>query len=315
MRLPRLSAPTYARITVGACIAVVVIIVTGAAVRLTGSGLGCTDWPTCNDNHVVADWRLHPMVEFLNRVFTGIVSVAVILAVLGAFVRAPRRRDLLLLSFSLVLGVIGQAVLGGFTVLHKLDPRFVMAHFLLSMAIAWAAILLVHRAAQPDAPAVPVMHRDYIILARIMAVLAAVVVFIGTMVTGTGPHSGDENVHRLGFSLHHITKVHGIVAWCLIALSTFTVWRLRAAHATSTLVKRGELVVAALLMQGVIGYTQYALHLPPALVLLHVAGACGVWLSILWFNFGFYERYEPQQIAVYDEDEFPGSEFFTQPSP
>lgn len=313
--MPRLSPQTYARITAGALVALLVIIVTGAAVRLTGSGLGCTDWPTCNSNRVVADWQFHPMVEFVNRVFTGVVSVAVILAVLGAFVRNPRRNDLLLLSFSLVLGVVAQAVLGGFTVLHKLDPRFVMAHFLLSMAIAWAALLLVHRAHQPDTKAVPVMHSDYIWLGRLMVALAIAVVFIGTMVTGTGPHSGDENVHRLGFALHHITKVHGVVAWLLIAVTVITVWRLRVAGASSTLLKRGELVVAVMLAQGVTGYTQYALHLPPALVLLHVAGSVAVFMSVLWFNFAFHERYEPIDMPVYDGDQYPGSEFFTEPTP
>jgi cytochrome c oxidase assembly protein subunit 15 len=306
--LPRISPHAYARVTVGALVALIVIIITGAAVRLTGSGLGCPDWPTCDEGRVVAPLSYHAMIEFVNRVFTGVVSLAVILAVLGALLRSPRRRDLTYLSLSLVLGVLAQAIIGGLTVLNDLRPEWVMAHFVVSMLLIWAALVLVHRARQPDSPPFPVAHRDYRLLARAMAVVAAVVIFVGTMVTGSGPHGGDEHVVRLDFALHTITKVHGGLVWLLVALTVLTMWRLHAAGVSRTLLRRGEFAVAAMLVQGAIGYLQYGMHLPPLLVLLHIGGSVAVWLTVLWFNLGFYERYETADVAgipVYDGNAVP----------
>src|ERR1700736_1232278 len=148
----RLSPASYRRITFLALWALGFIIVTGGAVRLTGSGLGCPDWPTCANHQVVAPWQYHAMVEFGNRIVTGLVSVGVVLAVLGSRIRVPRRRDLTLLSWGLVAGVMGQIVLGGEAVKHKLAPPFIMGHFLLSMLLLWDALVLHHRAGQPDGP-------------------------------------------------------------------------------------------------------------------------------------------------------------------
>src|SRR3954470_9260918 len=155
MALPAMTPRRYQRITLVAAWSLAAIIVTGAIVRLSGSGLGCPDWPTCEKNRLVAPLSWHPMVEFLNRAITGLVSVAVILAVLGSLWRVPRRRDLVWLSVSLVLGVIAQIVLGGGSVLVDLEPPFVMAHFLLSIVLVWLAVLLHHRAGEPDGATSP----------------------------------------------------------------------------------------------------------------------------------------------------------------
>jgi cytochrome c oxidase assembly protein subunit 15 len=310
VKAPNISPKTYGRIALAALISLIVITITGAAVRVTGSGLGCTDWPKCNDNRLVAEMSFHPMVEFVNRVFTGVVSIAVILAAAGAVLRTPRRKDLIVLALSLILGVAAQAVLGGLTVHHELDPRFVMAHFLLSMLLIWAGAALTYRARQPDSRAIAIVHRDYRILGAAMFVLTSVVLFVGTMVTGSGPHGGDEHVERLDFALRDITRVHGALVWTLIFVTVVTMWRLRAAGASSTLMKKGEYCVAAMLLQGLVGYTQYALHFPAALALLHVVGAVAVWVSVIWFNLSFFERYESEGIAVYDGDAYPGADFF-----
>src|ERR1700730_8943870 len=151
----RLSPESYRRITLLAVWALGFIIVTGGAVRVTGSGLGCPDWPTCSGHQVVAKWQYHQMVEFGNRIVTGIVCVGVVLAVLGSRIRNPRRRDLTLLSWGLVVGVLAQIVLGGESVKHHLAPQFVMGHFLLSMLLLWDALVLHHRAGQPDGPLAP----------------------------------------------------------------------------------------------------------------------------------------------------------------
>jgi cytochrome c oxidase assembly protein subunit 15 len=157
VRLPRLSPRAYQRITIVALVALVFIIVTGAAVRLTGSGLGCSDWPTCEENSLVAPLEYHAMIEFVNRLITGLVSAAVIVAVLGSLIRQPRRRDLTWWALGLVAGVIGQIVLGGLTVLFELRPPFVIAHFVLSMVLVWNAVVLHQRGRYASVASLPVV--------------------------------------------------------------------------------------------------------------------------------------------------------------
>src|SRR5919206_3024655 len=147
-----ISPAGYRRITFVALIALGFIVVTGGAVRVTGSGLGCPDWPTCAQGRIVAPLEYHALVEFVNRMVTGTVSVLVILAVLAALRRRPFRRDLVWLAVGLVLGVIGQIVLGGLVVLFDLFPPLVMGHFVLSMILVADAVVLHHRAGWPEGP-------------------------------------------------------------------------------------------------------------------------------------------------------------------
>ena len=219
VRLPRLSPRAYRRITLVALLAQVFITVSGAAVRLTGSGLGCSDWPTCEENQLVAPFEYHAMIEFINRTVTGFVSIAVILAVLGSLLRTPRRRDLTWLSLGLVGGVIGQIILGGLTVLFELHPPFVIAHFLVSMVLIWNAYVLHERSRFAEAPALPVVPKNVRILGRILVIVAAVTIFTGTIVTGTGPHGGDENVERLSFDITAVARVHSTAVWIFLALT------------------------------------------------------------------------------------------------
>ena len=157
--IPRLRPSTYRTITLVAAILLGIIIVTGGAVRLSGSGLGCPDWPNCSPGRLTPRGAsdVHAMVEFVNRMFTGLVSFAVIVCVLGSLLRDPRRRDLVWLSLGLVAGVIAQAVLGGLTVLFELQPPFVMAHFLLSLVLLTNALVLYQRAGQPPGAARPIV--------------------------------------------------------------------------------------------------------------------------------------------------------------
>jgi len=286
----RLSPRTYRKVTGASVLALGFIIVTGAAVRLTGSGLGCPDWPTCAGRSVVAPWQYHAMVEFTNRSVTGLVSVLVILAVLGSLVREPRRRDLTWLSAGLVAGVIGQIVLGGLTVLFKLDPPFVMAHFLLSMAIVADAVVLHHRAAWPDGGVViqPAVDRSLLALGPLMVVACSLVIFLGTVVTSSGPHGGDIHAKRLPFALHDVARLHGSAVMLFLALTItglVLVWRSGGPGAAEVL-RRGELLLGVLVVQGAIGYIQYFTRIPPLLVGFHIAGAVSVWVATLWFTLG-----------------------------
>lgn len=309
MKRPEVSPELYKRLTAVALVSLVIIAITGGAVRISGSGLGCTEWPTCADNHVIAPLDWHPMIEFGNRIFTGVVSFLAISAVLASFFLRPRRRDLILISLALAAGVLAEAVIGGLSVIYKLSPAWVMAHFIASMVLIAIGLVLFHRSREPDSPAQPATHPQHIMLARAVMALAAVVLFVGTLVTGTGPHGGDANVHRLGFDPHTITKVHGVLVWLLVMTTAFSVWRLQAAAATSTLIRRGEILIGVMLAQAAIGYLQYSLHVPAALVLIHIAGATSVWLAVVWYNLGFYERFGKLDMPVYDGDQYPKADF------
>ena len=281
MRVPTLSPSAYRRITLFALLALTFIIVTGGAVRLTGSGLGCPDWPTCAENRVVAPWEYHAMVEFVNRTITGLVSLAVMLAVLGSLVRTPRRRDLLWLSLGLVAGVIGQIVLGGLTVLFELRPGFVMAHFLLSMVLLANAVVLHHRAGRPAGPTRPAVGADLIALGRLEVAVAALVIFLGTIVTSSGPHGGDEDAERLPFLLPDVTRLHGIAVMLFLAVTLVTLWRLRRAGVDAGILRRSEVLLAVLVAQAALGYVQYFTGVPALLVGFHIAGAAAVWVAVL----------------------------------
>ncbi len=291
MHLPVLSPAAYRRVTLVALVALAFIVVSGAAVRLTGSGLGCPDWPTCADDRVVAPLEYHAMVEFVNRTVTGLVSVAVILAVLGSLRRQPRRRDLTWLSVGLVAGVVGQIFLGGLTVLFELKPGFVMAHFLLSMAILADAVVLHDRAGRPDdAVAHPARASGDVDVGRLgsLAVVAAgLVLFLGTVVTSSGPHGGDENAERLQFALPDVARFHGASVVLFLAVVLVTLWRLRAGGAPNAVLRRGEVVLAVAVAQAALGYIQYFSGVPALLVGFHVAGAAAVWVATLRFRLAF----------------------------
>src|SRR3954470_15250833 len=228
VRLPRLSPRAYQRIVLIAVITLVVIVVTGAAVRLTGSGLGCSDWPTCENTRLVADMGdTHARIEFLNRMFTGVVSLAVAAAVLGSFLRVPRRRDLTRWSLGLVLVVFGNAVLGGITVMTHLTPEIVAAHFLLSIYLIWNGIVLYERAGHDGSAGLPLVPARIRLLGRILIGLSLVVLVTGTVVTGTGPHGGDPDVDRLPFDITEVVRIHSLSVWAFLAVAVWTLVELR----------------------------------------------------------------------------------------
>jgi cytochrome c oxidase assembly protein subunit 15 len=278
------------------------IIVTGAAVRLTGSGLGCPDWPTCAANHVVAPWHYHAMIEFGNRVVTGAVSVAVIAAVLGSAVRRPRRRDLTWLSWGLVGGLIGQIVLGGESVKHHLAPPFIMAHFMLSLVLLLNAVVLAHRARLADAPAdsdgrvrpagqvTPLVPVEELIMGRLLPVAAGLAIFLGTVVTSTGPHGGDPTARRLELSLHNVARWHSVAVLLFLAMTLVTLWRMMQAGAPPAVMRRGEVMLVVLLAQGTVGYVQYFSGVPTWLVAIHVTLAATLWAVTVQFVLGLTTR-------------------------
>jgi cytochrome c oxidase assembly protein subunit 15 len=296
----RLSPVAFRRIALGAAWALGFIIVTGGAVRLTGSGLGCPDWPTCTAHSVVAPWQYHKMVEFGNRVVTAAVSVAVIAAVLGSHVRAPRRRDLVWLSWGLVAGLLAQIVLGGEAVKHDLAPQYVMAHFLLSMLLLWDAVVLHHRAGLPDGPvdergragvarpAIPLASGEQVLMTRLLCVAAALVIVLGTVVTSSGPHGGDPKARRFAFSVHDVARLHSSAVWLFLALTAVTLWSLHRSGSPASVMRRGELLLVVIVAQGAIGYVQYFTGVPAALVVVHIAMAALLWAVTVRFALGMF---------------------------
>ena len=279
------------RIAVGALAA---IIVTGAAVRLTGSGLGCSDWPVCEKNRLVAALEFHPMIEFVNRLITGIVSVAVIVAVLGSLRRRPRRRDLTRWSTVLVVGVVAQILIGAVVTLSKLEYSVVAIHFLVSMGLVWAACVLVDLAGRPDGMAqVP---RRWMRETRVIVGLATAVLVSGALVTSAGPHPGalpdgagvEHAVRRLPIDFTSIVRIHSILVWCLCAVVVVTAARIatgRLSGVGPTGTRALQELLVAVLAQGAIGYIQYFTGVPALLVAVHVAGATLVWIMALRLAF------------------------------
>ena len=305
MRVPHLSPEVYRRITLFAAVLLAIIIVTGGAVRLTDSGLGCPSWPNCSAGrltpHSASDYNA--MVEFVNRMFTGLVSITVVVAVLGSLVRTPRRRDLVWLSVGLVVGVFAQAVLGGLTVLFELKPQFVMAHFLVSIVLLTNAIWLYWRAGAPDDATVsrPVVTSRVVALSRVLVVVAAAVLVTGTIVTGAGPHSGGgrrDDVTRLDLSIPEVARLHGTVVMIFLGLVLVTfwlAWRDRAPEAVRT---RLTVLLVVLVAQAGVGYAQYFNDIPPLLVGIHIAGATAVWSAVMWFALGCWERVAPPPAGL-----------------
>lgn len=275
---------TFVRVAVVALVAQVLIVLTGSGVRLTGSGLGCTDWPRCFEDRTIPPWGFHHWVEFGNRLLSIAVVLTAIAAVVAARLRRPYRRDLLWLSVGLVVGVLAQAVLGGILVLLDLDPRLNIGHFLLSMVLILDAVVLLHRAAEraPAGPADPVVRR----LATLVVVAAAVVVATGSVVTGSGPHAGDDRAARLPFELVTVARVHALSMWVFLAATCACAVVNARRGAPSALRRPVNVLVGISAAQGALGYTQYALGVPAGLVSLHILGACLVWSTalVLWLR-------------------------------
>lgn len=274
-----LSPARYRAITFAALFALGAIIVTGAAVRLTGSGLGCDDWPACNSQNLIDVSSKHAAIEQVNRLFTGLVSIAVIAAVLGSLLRAPQRKDLLYLSLGLVAGVIAQIVLGGVTVLVDLHPLVVQGHMLVSLGLVANAVVLVHRASQPDdGPAVrpvsPELNRHTVGIAA----LTVIALVTGTVVTGAGPHAGDEDVRRFAVAISAAARVHGTAV--ILATLAMVALAFRLRQRPSERAEIAEWVSAWIfvaLLQGAVGYVQYFNEVPALLVGVHVFGATALW--------------------------------------
>jgi len=288
-RLPTLTPAAYQRVAEIALAALTLIVFTGAAVRLTGSGLGCPDWPKCYGG-VAPPLETHAWIEYGNRVLSGLVGLAAVAAGALAWRRRPFRRDLARLGMLLPLGVVGQAVLGGFTVRNHLAPGFVMGHYALSMLILVAAVALAWRARYEPGERPRSLDRVSVWAVRALLPLGALAIFFGTAATAAGPHAGGagtgDQIDRLEWkglaTLDWTIHQHGRIA-TVLGLAVVGVYLLLRRRGAPADVVRPVAVTAVLLaVQGTVGGIQYALEVPAEIVWVHVALAALTWLALLW---------------------------------
>ena len=277
-RTPTVSPSLSHRLDVLALVLTALIVVTGAAVRLTGSGLGCSDWPECSVGHLTPALQFHGLVEFGNRLVTVVLTIAVAAAFLGSVFRAPRRRDLVWLSGGLVAGVLAQAVLGGIVVYTKLNPYVVMVHFYATMLLLVDAVVLVHRSTRDYSAGSahllvprPVIRLYYGLLALLALVIAA-----GTATTGAGPHAGESSgqqvAKRIPVALRDMAELHSSLALLLIGITIGLVVAVHLGDVPERVRRSARILMAVMVAQAAVGYTQYFTHLPALLVEIHVLG-------------------------------------------
>ncbi len=277
-RLPTVSPPLSHRLNQLALVLTALIVLTGGAVRLTGSGLGCSNWPECSAGHLTPALQFHGLVEFGNRLVTIVLVIAVAAAFLGTVFRSPRRRDLMWLSGGLVAGVLAQAVLGGIVVYTKLNPYVVMVHFFATMLLLVDAVVLVHRSTRDYGPgsAHLLVPRPVIRLYYGLLALLAVVVAAGTATSGAGPHAGDASgqqvAKRIPIALRDMAELHSSLALLLIGVTIVLVVALHMVDVPERVRRAGRILMAVMVAQAAVGYAQYFSHLPALLVEVHLLG-------------------------------------------
>lgn len=283
------TARSMRRLALAGVIADTAIMSTGAAVRLSSSGLGCPDWPRCSAADIVASKNagqtlLNTWIEFGNRLLNFPLVVIAALIFIAAWRYRPdgaRRRDLFWLGVIQPAGVAAQAVIGGIVVLTKLNPAAVSVHFLVSASIVAAAVVLHVRCSEGNGPPALAVRRDLYLLSAALVAVTSVMLAAGTVVTGTGPLAGHADTPRYHLPLEGVTQLHADIGWLLAGLTIAVVLGLRMSGAPDRVKRAGAIMLAALGSQGVIGYVQYFTHLPAGLVWVHVTGSVVVWISVL----------------------------------
>lgn len=290
------STTLLRRLAYANIVANTVIVVTGGAVRLTASGLGCPTWPRCTDDSytTTAEMGVHGVIEFGNRLLTFALVLIAGATLLAALAHRPRRRGTVPLALGVVLGIVAQAVIGGITVRTQLHPSVVGIHFVVSMVLLLVAYALWRRVREPDGPKVPVVPSALRTLTWMTVVVSAAVIVVGVAVTGSGPHAGDANAVRNGLDPQTISQVHADLVFLLIGLTVGLWLALRAVGAPARAVRAAGVLLAVELSQGVIGFVQYLTNLPVLLVGAHMLGSCLVWLSTLAVLWSIRER-RPEQ--------------------
>ncbi|MFE6779600.1 heme A synthase [Streptomyces sp. NPDC057702] len=294
--IARRWTPSARVVRVAAMITVVmavVIVVTGGAVRLTQSGLGCETWPKCTDDSLTptADMGIYGVIEFSNRLLTYVLCAVVGFFIIVARAAKPTRRPLTRLGWTQFWIVMGNAVVGGITVLTGLNPYIVSAHFLISTALLTVAMVSWQRTREGDSAPRLLVAPAVRQLSWLLVAATAALIVIGTVVTGSGPHAGDaRRVHRIPLDWQEITQLHVDFVYIVFGLTVALWFTLRAVRAPAAASRRVVELFAVLLSQGLIGYVQYFTHLPEFVVGMHMLGSCLVWIAVLRVFLALRER-------------------------
>ncbi|WP_246267052.1 COX15/CtaA family protein [Nonomuraea typhae] len=282
-------APTPASMRGWALASVVVnagITVTGATVRVTKSGLGCPTWPTCTSDSYIPIAHpeispLHMTVEFGNRLLTFLVLAVGFACVVAAMRLAPRRPGLLRLAWLQPVGIVVQALWGGLVVQSALHPVTVGMHYIFSVGLMAACWMLYARAGEGDGPVQRLVHRDIRRLAQALVAAVLALLVAGVLVSGTGPHSGDDIASRFDFNIETVARIHADIAYVVVGLTFALLLALHVTDAARSARRAALGLLGIVLLQGAIGYTQYFLAVPAFLVGLHVLGSTLVWIFAL----------------------------------
>jgi cytochrome c oxidase assembly protein subunit 15 len=294
-RLPKVSPLVLRRLALLATICYGLLVVTGGAVRLTGSGLGCLDWPTCSTSSITPAVSFHPLVEFSNRMVSVAVTVLSIATFLASLAMRGRRRDLVWLSSGLVGGIAGQIVIGGVVVLTKLNPYWVALHFVLTLVVLADGLVLYWRLTRGVPTGEALVPTEIVWLARLLLATISALVLAGTMVTGSGPHAGGPGALRVPVSFRDMAELHADFALFLVGMTLAALFALHVARAPSAVQRRGRTMLEVLFVQGVLGYTQYFLHDNALVVEFHLAGATTAWTAVVLFYLGLHCRAVPAE--------------------
>ncbi|GAA4953596.1 COX15/CtaA family protein [Yinghuangia aomiensis] len=299
MSSPSAVSPLARRVFLVNLVGQVGIVITGGLVRLTGSGLGCDTWPRCNDTqwtpHGASSWNTY--VEFGNRMLAYVVGAIAVAAIVVAWKHRPVRKEIRYLAAFQLFAIVGQAILGGITVLTDLHPVAVASHLLLSMFMIASAVALYERSGEGDGPVKPLVRREIRLFgAGTVAVLAALLV-VGTVVTGSGPHAGDDKARRFDVNVDQMAWLHADLAFLLLGAAIALALALRVTDAPAAAQHRVWWLLGVLLPQGLIGYTQYFNGLPEWQVSLHMLGACLVVVTTTRILFGLRTRGEVDEPA------------------
>ncbi|MFC7930647.1 COX15/CtaA family protein [Streptomyces cinereoruber] len=287
------SPRTLRRAALSAVVMSVLIIVTGGAVRLTGSGLGCDTWPKCTDDSLFAtpEQGLHGAIEFGNRMLTYVLSAAVGWAIIAVRSVKPRRRGLTRLAWVQFWIVLSNAVLGGITVWMGLNPWTVAGHFLAANALLTVAVVTWHRTAEGDTAPRPRVPRPVRRLSWAIAITSGLLIALGTAVTGSGKHAGDSSdVPRMPWDWTNAAHLHAIAAWIVCALAVAMWLVLRAVDAPDDTRARARDLLIVLLAQGAVGYVQYFTGVPEILVGAHMLGSSLMWIAVVRLALSMRER-------------------------
>jgi cytochrome c oxidase assembly protein subunit 15 len=284
---------------------IVLNVVTGAAVRLSDSGLGCPDWPTCSQHHLTPPLSLHPLIEFGNRLVVTLLVIICAITVVASFLRRPARNDLRWLSAGLIVGVVGEAVLGAFVVYTKLNAYVVMTHFMVGMALLGVAVILTLEAGHAPGRGTPTVTRSSLRLTRALLALIVIVLAAGTATTGAGPHAGGKGAKRVPIGLEDMTRIHAEIVLTAGVVLLVLLWVLWRTNAPARAQDAGRVLLAVMVVQGMVGYTQFFTHLPALLVGIHVFGASTVWATALWFHHTLSDH-QPETVEGSSSDPFQG---------